>query len=227
MKSQLPHHNKMRKTLRRMFSSSRPKSDMATFSRTKHPHPHPNRASAPAAFARAHNLDDRNTYLVPDSFFNEPRCQTSMVHIRMAGQDDPNSFRLASRTYQFQAAHQSLQANFPQARVVDAGQFPGNMELLDGIRKEDTHFFVAMDSEDSSQYIAVNLVIFSAAVPPRPTSTCPEMQPLVVAQDALAHLLRQWQRGGVSDGFLAIVSMGTESSVHVFRAKEGFVELAA
>lgn len=134
---------------------------------------------------------------------------------------------MASRTYQFEAAHQSLQANFPQARVVDAGQFPGNMELLDGVRKEDTRFFVAMDLEDSSQYIAVNLVIFSTAANQQHTATCPELQPIVVAQDALAHLLRQWQRGGVSDGFLAIVSMGTESSVQVFRAKEGMVDLAA
>lgn len=134
---------------------------------------------------------------------------------------------MASRTYQFEAAHQSLLANFPQARVVDAGQFPGNMELLDGVRKEDTRFFVAMDSEDSSQYIAVNLVIFNTAANPQNTTTCPELQPIVIAQDALAHLLRQWQRGGVSDGFLAIVSRGTESSVQVFRAKEGLVDLPA
>lgn len=142
-------------------------------------------------------------------------------------QEDPGSFRMASRTYQFEAAHQSLLANFPQARVVDAGQFPGNMELLDGVRKEDTRFFVAMDSEDSSQYIAVNLVIFNTAANPQNKATCPEMQPIVIAQDALAHLLRQWQRGGVSDGFLAIVSRGTESSVQVFRAKEGLVDLPA
>ncbi|KAG8156775.1 hypothetical protein KVR01_013380 [Diaporthe batatas] len=228
LKSQPPHQNKMRNTLKKMFGS-RPKSDMpvATYSRTKHPLANPNRSSAPPAFTRSHSMREANTYVIPDSYFNEPRCQTSTQQLRMPGQDDPDSFRLASRTYQFRAAHQSLMANFPQARVVDAGQFPGNMELLDGVRKEDTHFFVAMDSEDSSQYIAVNLVIFSAAVPPPPASTCPELQPIVVAQDALAHLLRQWQRGGVSDGFLAIVSMGTESSVHVFRAKEGFVELPA
>lgn len=223
MKSQ-PPQQKMRKTLKKIFGS-RPKSDMATYSRAKHPNP--NRASAPPAFSRAHSAGELNTYVVPDSYFNEPRCQTSTQQIRMPGQDDPHSFRMASRTYQFQAAHQSLQANFPQARVVDAGQFPGKMELLDGVRKEDTHFFVAMDSEDSSQYIAVNLVIYSAAVTPQLTSACPDLQPIVVVQDALAHLLRQWQRGGVSDGFLAMVSMGTESSVHVFRAKEGFVELPA
>lgn len=228
MKSQLPQqNNKMRKTLKRIFGN-RPKSDIETYSRTKLEHQNPNRASAPPAVARAHSMRERNTYVVPDSYFDEPRCQTSTPQLRMAGQDNPDAFRMASRTYQFQAAHQSLQANFPQARVVDAGQFPGNMELLDGVRKEDTHFFVAMDSEDSSQYIAVNLVIYSAAVAPRhTTSTCPELQPIVVAQDALAHLLRQWQRGGVSDGFLAIVSMGTESSVHEFRAKEGLVELPA
>lgn len=108
---------------------------------------------------------------------------------------------------------------------MDAGQFPGKMELLDGVRKEDTRFLVAMDPEDSTQYIAVNLVIFNNANAQIPKS--PGLRPLVVAQDALAHLLRQWQRGGGSDGFLAIVSMSTESSVQVFRAKEGLVDLPA
>jgi hypothetical protein len=99
------------------------------------------------------------------------------------------------------------------------------MELLDGVHKEDTRFFVAMDLEDSSHYIAVNLVIVS---PQHGLgSSSPDLRPIVVAQDALAHLLRQWQRGGVSDGFLAIVSIGTESSVQVFRAKEGLVDLPA
>lgn len=227
MKSQLPHHNKMRKTLRRIFGS-RPKSDIAIFSRTKHPNP--NRASAPPAFARVHSLDELNTYVVPDPVENETRCQASVIqHVGMTGQEDPSAFRTASRTYQFEAAERSLRANFPQTRVVDAGQFPGNMELLDGVRKEDTQFFVAMDLEDSSQYIAVNLVIFSGAVNPQHGlgATCPDLRPIVVAQDALAHLLRQWQRGGVSDGFLAIVSIGTESSVQVFRAKEGLLDLPA
>ena len=86
---------------------------------------------------------------------------------------------------------------------------------------------VAMDLEDSSQYIAVNLVIFNKTSNSQPIPSSPGVRPIVVAQDALAHLLRQWHRGGGEDGFLAIVSMSTESSVQVFRAKEGLVDLPA
>lgn len=150
--------------------------------------------------------------------------QNSVQRVRMTAQEDSGTSRVTSPTSQFEAAERSLQANFPQARVVDAGQFPGNMELLDGVRKEETRFLVAMDPEDSSQYIAVNLVIFNNT---RQIPTSPGLRPIVVAQDALAHLLRQWQRNGGSDGFLAIVSMSTESSVQVFRAKEGLVDLPA
>ena len=212
----------MRKTLKRIFGS-RPKSEITTSSRSNYPNP--NRASAPPAFARVHDLDDLNTYVVPDHFEDETRCQTSIQHVGLTAQEDPSAFRTASRTYQFEAAERSLRANFSHTRVVDAGQFPGNMELLDGVRKEDTRFFVAMDLEDSSHYIAVNLVIVNSQH--GLGSSSPDLRPIVVAQDALAHLLRQWQRGGVSDGFLAIVSIGTESSVQVFRAKEGLVDLPA
>ena len=172
-------------------------------------------------------MDDLATYVVPAPFENVTRCHEPIQHVRIMVQEDISSSRMTSRSYQFEAAERSLQANFPQARVVDAGQFPGNMELLDRVRKEDTRFFVAMNPEDSSQYIAVNLVIFSAGVNPPHNRPSPGLRPIVVAQDALAHLLRQWQRGGVSDGFLAIVTLGTESSAHVFRAKEGLIDLPA
>lgn len=176
-------------------------------------------------------MDDPATYVVPDPFDNATQYQTPIQNIRVAAPEDMvlSTSRMSSRTYQFEEAERSLQANFPQARVVDAGQFPGNMELLDGVRKEDTRFFVAMSPEDSSQYIAVNLVIFSTESNPQNTLRChsPGLRPIVVAQDALAHLLRQWQRGGVSDGFLAIVSLGAESSAQVFRAKEGLIDLPA
>lgn len=221
---QLPRHNKMKKTLKRIFGA-RPKSAMATLPRTQHPNP--NRASAPPAFGRARSVDEPATYIVPGPFDNDIQCQAPMQRLRLPSQENTSTSHTASRTSQFEAAERSLQANFPQTRVVDAGQFPGNMELLDGVRKEDTHFFVAMSPEDSSQYIAVNLVIFSTAGGSQLRCSSPGLRPIVVAQDALAHLLRQWQRGGVSDGFLAIVSMGTESSVQVFRAKEGLVDLPA
>ncbi|KAG6354172.1 hypothetical protein INS49_004776 [Diaporthe citri] len=214
----------MRKTLRRMFGA-RPKSAMATLPRTKHPNP--NRASAPPAFGRVRSVDEPATYIVPGPFDNDMQCQAPLQRVRMTAQENTSQSRMASRTSQFGAAERSLQANFPQTRVVDAGQFPGNMELLDGVRKDDTRFFVAMNPEDSSQYIAVNLVIFRTTETSQLGCTSPGVRPIVVAQDALAHLLRQWQRGGVSDRFLAIVSMGTESSVQVFRAKEGLVDLPA
>lgn len=210
---------KMRKTLRRLFGS-RPKSTGATISpRTEHSNP--NRASAPPAFGRVRSLDELNTYVIPDAFDS----QTTMQRVQMPARQDSSTSCVTSRSSHFEAAEQSLQANFPQARVVDAGQFPGKMELLDGVRKEDTRFLVAMDPEDSTQYIAVNLVIFNNTNSQIPKS--PGLRPIVVAQDALAHLLRQWQRGGGSDGFLAIVSMSTESSTQVFRAKEGLVDLPA
>lgn len=222
----LPRHNKMRKTLRRIFGT-RPKSAMETLPRTKHPDANPNRASAPPAFGRARSVDEPATYVVPGPLDNDIQGQTPTQRVPITTQENTSPSHMASRTSQFEAAERSLQANFPQTRVVDAGQFPGNMELLDGVRKEDTHFFVAMNPEDSSQYIAVNLVIFSTAGGSQLRCPSPGLRPIVVAQDALAHLLRQWQRGGVSDGFLAVVSMGTESSVQVFRAKEGLVDLPA
>lgn len=215
----------MRKTLKRLFGS-RPRSTGDTIS-PRTDHLNPNRASAPPAFGRAQSLDDLNTYFVPDAVDNDMSSQNSAQRVRMAAHEDLNTSRLTSRTSHFEAAEQSLQANFPQARVVDAGQFPGKMELLEGVRKEDTRFFVAMDLEDSSQYIAVNLVIFNKTMNSQPIPSSPGVRPIVVAQDALAHLLRQWHRGGGSDGFLAIVSMSTESSVQVFRAKEGLVDLPA
>lgn len=216
-------HHKMKKTLKRIFGS-RPRSTGPTLSpRTQHPNP--NRASAPPAVGRARSVDDLNTYFVPDSLDNE--MQTSVQRVQMTARANSSSSLATSRTSQFQAAQQSLQANFPQARVVDAGQFPGKMELLEGVRKEDTRFLVAMNPEDSTQYIAVNLVIFTTTGNPQLVPTSPGLRPIVVAQDALAHLLRQWQCGGVSDGYLAVVSMGTESSVQVFRAKEGLVDLPA
>lgn len=219
-------HNTMRKTLRKLFGGSRPKSALATSSpRTNQPNP--NRASAPPAFGRVHSADDLTTYIVPGPLGNTTRCQTSTPQIQMTPEEAMIASRTTARASHFETAEHSLQANFPQARVVDAGQFPGNMELLDGVPKEDTRFFVAMNPEDSSQYIAVNLVIFSAGLDSPLGRTSPGVRPIVVAQDALAHLLRQWQRGGVSDGFLAVVSMGTESSVQIFRAKEGLVDLAA
>lgn len=225
-RGQPPRHNTMRKTLRRLFGGSRPKSALATSSpRTNQAKP--NRASAPPAFGRVHSADDLTTYIVPDPLENTARCQTSIPHIRMTAEEAVIASRVTARTSHFETAEQSLQANFPQARVVDAGQFPGNMDLLDGVPKEDTRFFVAMNPEDSSQYIAVNLVIFSAGVDSALGCTSPGVRPIVVAQDALAHLLRQWQRGGVSDGFLAVVSVGAESSAQIFRAKEGLVDLAA
>ncbi|KAI7774662.1 hypothetical protein LA080_008010 [Diaporthe eres] len=214
----------MKKTLKRIFGT-RPKSAMATLPRTKYPNP--NRSSAPPAFGRVRSVDEPATYIIPGPFDNDIQSQAPMQRVRLAAQDNTSASHMMSRTSQFEAAERSLQANFPQTRVVDAGQFPGNMELLDGVRKEDTRFFVAMNPEDSSQYIAVNLVVFNTAVESPLGRTSPCLRPIVVAQDALAHLLRQWQRGGVSDGFLAIVSMGAESSVQVFRAKEGLVDLAA
>lgn len=105
--------------------------------------------------------------------------------MRITADEDASTSRTASsRASYFEAAERSLQASFPQTRVVDAGQFPGKMELLDGVRKEDARFFVAMDPEDSSQYVAVNLVIYAAAGRPQLRCHSPGLRPIVVAQDA-------------------------------------------
>ncbi|KAL1853607.1 hypothetical protein Daus18300_011730 [Diaporthe australafricana] len=211
----------MRKTLRKLFGR-RPKSTLASFSPVTKCHP--NRSSAPPALGRGYSVGELTTYVVTDHF----DCQAQHHATTQLGlaKEDTTSYEVLSRIRQFREAERRLQAKFPQNRIVDAGKFPGNMELLEGVSKEDTRFFVAMDSEDSSQYVAVNLVIFSAANEPACNPGAPQLQPMVIAEDALSHLLRQWQVGGVSDGFLAIVSIGTDISVHVFKTKEGLVSLS-
>lgn len=219
---QLLHFNKMRKTLRRLFGR-RPKSAVSSLSPVT---TNLNRSSAPPALGRVHScsVDELTTYVVPEQFDSQAQHHATMQ--LLLTQEDTNSNEVLSRIRQFKEAERRLRANFPQTRIVDAGKFPGNMELLDGVRKEDTRFFVAMDSEDSSHYVAVNLVIFSAAMNSQRSHSALEQWPMVDAEDALAHLLRRWQVGGVSDGFLAFVSIGTDTSVHTFRAKEGLISLS-
>ncbi|KAI3393984.1 hypothetical protein diail_3345 [Diaporthe ilicicola] len=207
----------MRKTLRRIFGRHSKSTTDALSPGTKCPNP--NRASAPPAFGRFYSEDEPTTYDIPGHLSYEDQCQ-AVMH-RVQAQLDTSPFEVA-RIHQFKAAERRLQTRFPQTRVVDAGEFPGNIKLLDGVRKEDTRFFVSMDPEDSTQYVAANLVIFSAEM--KSQRSMPAS--MVVAEDALAHLLRQWQRDGVSDGFLAIVSIGIDTSVHIFRARGGMVGLS-
>lgn len=170
-------------------------------------------------------MDERSTFAQPDSSEHEARYHATTQWVLATAQEefsDPS--RISSRINHFKTAERWLQANFSQ-RVVDAGAFPGNMELLDGVRKEDTRLFVVMDPEDSTHYIAVNLVIFYTETNAQLGHRTPE-ESIVVAEDALAHLLRQWQGSGTSDGFLAIVSTSMGTSIHTFKAKEGLVSLS-
>lgn len=165
-------------------------------------------------------------FVAPDPFESEAQFQAVKDHLNNLAATNPERFAMISRPAAFKAAEFWMTQNFPEAQVVNAGCFPGDMSTLGkDVRPEDTQFFVAMDPANPRKFVAVNLVVFNLAfnLPGRSGEALdtPEMK---AAEEGLLQTLKAWHKDGMSDGFLVLVSMGVDLSIYRFSGKDGLVD---
>lgn len=166
-------------------------------------------------------------FVAPDPFESEAQFQAVKEHLDNLAATNPERFAMIARPGAFRAAEFWMTENFPDAQVVNAGCFPGDVSALGkDVKPEDTQFFVAMDPENPRKFIAVNLVVFNLAfsLPGRSGDALgsPEIK---AAEDALLEMLKGWQHDGMSDGFLVLVSMGVDMTIYRFSGKDGLVDI--
>jgi hypothetical protein len=134
---------------------------------------------------------------------------------------------MIARPGAFRAAEFWMKENFPDAQVVNAGCFPGDITTLGkDVQQEDTQFLVVMDAENPRKFIAVNLVVFNLAFSlPGRSGSALETPEIKAAEDGLLEMLKGWHNDGMSDGFLVLVSMGVDLTIYRFSGKDGLVDI--
>lgn len=165
-------------------------------------------------------------FVAPDPFESEAQFQAVKDHLDNLAATNPERFAMIARPGAFRAAEFWMTENFPDAQVVNAGCFPGDITMLGrDVRQDDTQFFVAIDPENPRKFIAVNLVVFNLAfsLPGRSGSALdtPEMK---AAEEGLLQMLQGWHNDGMSDGFMVLVSMGVDMTIYRFSGKDGLVD---
>lgn len=205
----------MKKTLRNIFGRKPKQQDSGP-----RLHSNPRQATAAATGSGAQQ------FVAPDPFESEAQFQAVRDHLSNLAAADPERFAMIARPGAFRAAEFWITENFPNAQVVNAGSFPGDVSALGkDVRPEDTQFFVAMDPENPRKFVAVNLVVFNLAFSlPGRGGQALETAEIKAAEDGLLEMLKGWQNDGMADGFLVIVSMGMDMTIYRFSGKDGLVD---
>lgn len=165
-------------------------------------------------------------FVAPDPFESEAQFQAVKDHLNNLAATDPERFAMISRPAAYRAAEFWMTQNFPEAQVVNAGCFPGDISLLGkDVRPEDTQFFVAMDPANPRKFIAVNLVVFNLAFTLPGSGDALGTPEMKAAEEGMLEMLRGWHKDGLSDGFLVLVSMGVDLSIYRFSGKDGLVDI--
>lgn len=166
-------------------------------------------------------------FVAPDPFESEAQFQAVKDHLNNLAATNPERFAMISRPAAFRAAEFWMTQNFPEAQVVNAGCFPGDITMLGkDVRPEDTQFFVAMDPGNPRKFVAVNLVVFNLAFTiPGSSGEALDTPEMKAAEEGLLDMLKGWHKDGMSDGFLVLVSMGVDLTIYRFSGKDGLVDI--
>lgn len=206
----------MKKTLRSIFGR-KPKNQTSN----EDPQSTQTRANATASGSAPHQ------FIAPDPFESEAQFQAVKDHLNNLAATNPERFAMISRPAAFRAAEFWMTQNFPEAQVMNAGCFPGDISTLGkDVRPEDTQFFVALDPENPRKFVAVNLVVFNLSFAmPGASGEALDTPEMKAAEEGLLGMLNGWHKDGMSDGFLVLVSMGVDLSIYRFSGKDGLVDI--